>query len=697
MRPSHQFVAAGIGVMVALSQAAPGLTEVKPGATPASATAASLESGKLESEAVPPSSNVAAEADKPAVPAALNAQPAGSPERVTEPAPAIGATPDRPVPAAANPAPASTAVEKPQPQATPAQKPTAIAPSAKPVRPAPAGAAKPTKPRTATKPVAPKPAVKPLSPVKPLNLADFKALQDKPITQAPPVTPGGNMPPVMPPASTPVIRTPTPETGTFSQPIGPAKPGAAPEYLNPNPNPLAIPTRPEDVQLRGIQPITLQQALELAKRNNRELQVAILQLERSRAALREAQAALYPTIGTQAGLTQSQSAQGQLQEEAAQQAQQALPRSQRQIPNSDRATLALSGTVEVGYNIYTSGQRPARIRAAQQQVRFDQLAVEVAEQDLRFNVADAYYNLQEADEAVRIQESAVRNAEASLRDTQALERAGLGTRFDVLRAQVQLANARQDYTNALSNQRIRRRQLVQGLAAPVYVDLAAADPVAIAGSWPLTLPETVVLAVKNRAELEQQLAQRELAEQQRRLALGALGPAVNLRVQYEVLNNLRDTLGFGDGYSVTAGLSWNFFDGGAARARANQQEANKAIAEARFALARENIQLQVETAFSTLQSTFLNIGTNRQAVAQAGEALRLARLRFQAGVGTQTEVINAENDLTRAEGNLVTAIIGYNRALASLERSVTNLPIATGATTPSIPGPAPQLPPVNTF
>ncbi len=55
---------------------------------------------------------------------------------------------------------------------------------------------------------------------------------------------------------------------------------------------------------------------------------------------------------------------------------------------------------------------------------------------------------------------------------------------------------------------------------------------------------------------------------------------------------------------------------------------------------------------------------------QAREALRLARLRFQAGVGTQTDVISAENDLTQAEGNRVTAILDYNRALASLNRAI---------------------------
>jgi OMF family outer membrane factor len=488
--------------------------------------------------------------------------------------------------------------------------------------------------------------------------------------------------------------SPTFQTLPFqSIPLGPAKPGAAPEYLNPNPNPLSFPTRPEEVKLRGIQPITLKQALELAKRNNRELQSAIAVLDRARAALREAQAARYPTVSANGQISQSQSASGQLARAAQEQAQQALPPALRQDVGGDRQSTALNGTVQVGYDIYTSGRRPAQIRAVEQQVRSEELQVETTQQQLQLDVSNAYYNLQDADESVRIQQSAVRNAEASLRDSAALLRAGIGTRLDLLRAQVQLANAQQSLVTALGTQQIRRRELAQILALPPYLNLAAADPVQVAGVWDMSLEQSIVTAFKNRAELEQFLAQRAASEQRKKVALASLGPTVSLNVQYNILNDLRDDFGFADGFSAALGFQWNIFDGGAARAQASQQDANISQAEINFANTREQIQLQVETAYTNLGTNFLNIDTNRQAVEQAREALRLARLRFQAGVGTQTEVINTENDLTRAEGNLVTAILNYNRALASLTRSITNLPIPIGATTPTLPKPVTESTP----
>ncbi|MFM7545918.1 MAG: TolC family protein, partial [Synechococcales cyanobacterium] len=96
---------------------------------------------------------------------------------------------------------------------------------------------------------------------------------------------------------------------------------------------------------------------------------------------------------------------------------------------------------------------------------------------------------------------------------------------------------------------------------------------------------------------------------------------------------------------------------------------NARIANTTFAETRNQIRFQVEQSFSNLVANKKNIDTATLALDQAKESLRLARLRFQAGVGTQTEVIDAETDLTRAEGNRVKAILDYNRAMASLQRA----------------------------
>jgi len=342
------------------------------------------------------------------------------------------------------------------------------------------------------------------------------------------------------------------------------------------------------------------------------------------------------------------------------------------------STTSLTSTVALSYNLYTSGSRSASIRAAEEQVRFDQLGVDVQVETVRLNVATDYYNLQNADQQVLIQQAAVTNALASLRDAQALENAGIGTRFDTLRAQVQVANSTQKLTNAQAQQQIARRQLAQRLSISQSVDLSAAEPIEVVGLWNLSLEDSIILTFKNRAELEQQLTNRNIAEQNRRLALSAIGPQVSVGANYNISDPFATSYtnfngGASDQYSLAATVKLLLFDGGAARASAAQQEANKAIAETNFANTRNQIRFNVERDYANLQANLSNIQTSTVALAQARESLRLARLRFQAGVGTQTDVISAENDLTNSEGNYVAAIVNYNISLASLQRDTSSI------------------------
>ncbi|OLP17938.1 hypothetical protein BST81_12845 [Leptolyngbya sp. 'hensonii'] len=453
-----------------------------------------------------------------------------------------------------------------------------------------------------------------------------------------------------------------------------------PEVLNPNANPLQFPTRSEEVQIKVNEPITLQQAFELARRHNRALQVTELQLRASQSALQAARASENPTVTFQSNLSYSDSAQGEFS--VRQQQNSTLTSLANSQNNQNTISAPLTGTLEVSYPLYTSGRTTANIQAAERQVRYNELQYELQAEQLRLDVSTDYYALQQADEQVRISRASVRNAAISLRDAEARERAGVGTRFDVLQSQVQLANAQQTLTSALSQQQIARRQLAQRLSLSQSANITAADAIEVVGLWDLSLENSIVLAFKNRAELEQQLVQREINERQRAAILAALGPQLNVFANYNVYTDFdaRPNPGLADGYSVGARLSWSLYDGGVAQAQADQQTRNMEIAEVRFADTRNQVRFQVEQAYYQLQSNFANIQTAALALEQATEALRLARLRFQAGVGTQTDVINAETALTQAESNRLQAIISYNRALASLQRAISNFSTPLGST-----------------
>jgi outer membrane protein TolC len=147
-------------------------------------------------------------------------------------------------------------------------------------------------------------------------------------------------------------------------------------------------------------------------------------------------------------------------------------------------------------------------------------------------------------------------------------------------------------------------------------------------------------------------------------------PQFSLFTRYDLGKDFQSSTGFADNYSVGARVRWDFLDGGAASARATQERTTQTIADAQYILNRDQIRLQVEQAYNTLISDRQNIDTSTKAEVQATESLRLARLRFAAGVGTQTDVITAETELTRARSNKLRAIVGYNRSLSTLRNAV---------------------------
>jgi outer membrane protein TolC len=426
--------------------------------------------------------------------------------------------------------------------------------------------------------------------------------------------------------------------------------------------PLVVPTTASQVKIERNQPITLKEALEISDRNSPTIAAARIEVERVKAQLDEQVAARNPTVNAQADLDYINSAQSQASGIL-------LPFGLRSSPISK----TLSSSVGINYNIYTSGRVDASIRAAENSLRASEANLNRIAQTTRLSVATAYYGAQNADGQVRIREEQVKNNERSLQDTEALERAGVGTKFDVLQSQVELANARQNLSSAKASQATTRRELARQLSYPPNLDLFPADEIKPADDWKPSLEETILLALKNRSELDVQKLQREVARDNAKAALAALGPRVTLSASLDQFDNLNQVGGSGFGYTLAARLNWSLFDGGVANAQANQAEADRALAEVRFTEAGNQARFDVESAYNNLNSRREQIESTTLAVKQANEALRLSRLRLSAGVGTQLEVIRSQDALTQADVNRLDAIVGFNLSLVQLQRAINGL------------------------
>lgn len=405
---------------------------------------------------------------------------------------------------------------------------------------------------------------------------------------------------------------------------------------------------PTNVQITNTKLITLQEALDVAARNNREVQAARFTVNKSQADISEAEAAK----NIQVGLNSTLRAQG-------------APVIATRAPNSDGSlTTDLQGTVEASYSLVNQ-TLDKRIRSTKAQLKFDRLDLVRIERKLKGDVITAYYDLQQSDSASIINQAAIKDAARSLSDAQLQEKAGVGTKFDILRAQVQLATANQELTNSQGQQRTARKKLAQLLSFDDTTEFQAADAVRQLGSWDKNLEQSILLAFEQRSEIRQQEVRKEIVSFQDEIR-GDDSAQVNLFANYNVGKVISNSNPVQDGYSLGARLSWNFWDGGGSAARSNRRRITDDISDSQLTTARNQVRFEVEQAFNSLDTNLKNIATSTQSLQQAEESLKLARLRFQAGVGTQTDVIQAQAELAKARGNRITAILNYNRALSTL-------------------------------
>ncbi|RMD68017.1 MAG: hypothetical protein D6822_07665, partial [Cyanobacteria bacterium J149] len=509
-----------------------------------------------------------------------------------------------------------------------------------------------------------------------------------------------------------------------------------PPDLRVNPNPLDLPTTPQEVETVTI-PLSLEDAIAVAKGNSQQLKIAKINLEKSQAVLDEAKAALFPTLSAAVTASRREEASQGLSTDASEQdtknqiaqLESSIPAIENQLDQIDSvleqlnpadptviptivslliernnveqnllsaqsslessrealrdiknyAGTFIDGTVSLNYNIYSPG-RQATINSASEQVLINQLEVQRIENELVLNVTLAYYDLQQADQEVKINQNDVTNRQIRLEGLQLQLEAQLATRVDLLNAQVELDNSIQNLRNSQTVQQTSRRNLARLLNLPPTVTPSASDAIAMSDLWEYSLQESIIMAYKNRVELQQKLAQRKSFEAQREIALAQVRPTLALFANYQMLQSYTDdprinslTDGnFSTGYSFGLQLNWNFFDGGAANARARQADADIARTDQEYSQEADSIRFQVERAYLQLPSQIENIDTAKQAVNRAQEAVEAAQIRFSAGVTTQTEVLDAQTRLVQAQNNLLNAVLGYNRAKAELQRAVKN-------------------------
>jgi outer membrane protein TolC len=428
-------------------------------------------------------------------------------------------------------------------------------------------------------------------------------------------------------------------------------------------------------------PLTLDEALATAARNNADLALARSARDVASVDRGQSYSGLLPRLDLTGGFGRRYFGKQEFTTVAQDPAtgdfrQVTLPVAAQQLP-SHQATLTLRWTIFDGLSSWRRvGAAQAAEEAATRQL--DESALSIA-----FEVTRRFYELLKQERALRVREEAVERSEELVRRADALYTAGRGTKADTFAARVNLGNDR----IAVESQRaavVRARAdlaVALGLSETPAFELVAPAPVAGPGlpsfTEPPPLADLLALARERRPLLFARAASVSAADQQGAQARGAFWPVLGLQGTYA--RDSRDLAGsygvvgpLGNQYTATAQvtLAWNLFAGRETLAAARKAELGAERARVEASQAGQQVAAEVARAREAVVTLARSSSLAQDNLAAADQGLSLARERLEAGVASQLEVRDATQKLAEAKLALVSALVDHAVARADLARAV---------------------------
>jgi TolC family type I secretion outer membrane protein len=413
------------------------------------------------------------------------------------------------------------------------------------------------------------------------------------------------------------------------------------------------------------QPLSMVEALNLTLQQNSTLKKARADLESSRGLVIQTRAVALPTVAATGNYTDT--------------------------ARNDISTFSFGGGVasfvqahqnwdtqiRITQTIYQGGRTIAAFRAARLEREQAMLQYQTAVADALVSTRVAYYDVLVAEQQIIVNEASVNLLSKELDDQQRRFDAGTVPKFNVLRAEVAVANARPALINARNAYRIAKNNLSNLLGYNLPRDVWEDIPLHLtdkldANPYSVDLPAAITQALERRTELAALQRTEGLQRENVINARSGYKPTLNAFAAYDWHNN-EFSEDVGDelhGWMVGGELNWNIFDGFLTRGKVIQAKAQLAHAKADVEDNSRQIELEVRTDYSSFIEAREVLESQEKVQEEADEALRLARARAEAGTGTQLDVLDAETSLTQARTTQVQALHDYDVARARLERAI---------------------------
>ncbi len=406
--------------------------------------------------------------------------------------------------------------------------------------------------------------------------------------------------------------------------------------------------------------LTIEQAITTAFKNSPEIRGKLSQIRKSQGAFAESKTATKPTVTAEISHTQ----QG--------------PAVSISIPDVGTAEISpshnTSGVATLAMPVDISGKFGLISDLSRYQIELDKLALESTVQNLIYNVKTSSLNYLRAKEAQKVAQASVDSSAARLKNTKAKYEAGSVPKFDVTRAEVELANFQQrliSSRNAILTARAALNSALGiGVSEPtdvqsidVQVNPPAMDIDVLTADAYAKRPDvrSVDTAIK--------LGKRNLKLQQTgNKPTGSIVGTFNHNFKAAGFSGQKDS------WMAIFAVQLPVWDGGVTRTKVDQAKAQIDISQDSLEQAKLGVALDVKVATVNIQDATERVSAAKSSVALAEEALRLANVRYDAGISTLVEVTDAESALSEARFNHVNALYDYATAIADLERSTYNQP-----------------------
>lgn len=325
--------------------------------------------------------------------------------------------------------------------------------------------------------------------------------------------------------------------------------------------------------------------------------------------------------------------------------------------------------INANWNIFSGFKDYNELRAAQFETDAYAQHFKFAKDRNRTLIRTLYYKALGSQILVEVADQNIEALENHLHDVTSRIRSGVSTRYDSLRVEVQLEDAKTEKAAATSSVAVSRARLFEAIG---IVD--DQKPLNEAMSEDFLKTDLGQINLENASHSDREaLSSESLSAQAKALAAQSHWyPKISLFANYDWYNNYNHSITaddevFKSAYMVGLNLKWDLFDGGGQYALQRQAAVASQLAELNLSRYDENLPVSLEEAKSRFNYNLLNYKAKLSSVKKAEEAVRLAKGGISAGILKNTDVLDAVVDLNRAKASAVKSQIEAIEALGQLE------------------------------